>query len=762
MAFTTSIKTVCLTACAVSALALGLAQPAAAQDGQEADGAEAGPGRNIETLVVTTRRVEESLQDTPIAVSVVTQQSLEERDIPSITGLAEIAPNTNFSFAGTSSGSDSAAVIFIRGVGQNDFTLVTDPGVGVYIDGVYLGRTIGSVIDVFDISQAEVARGPQGTLFGRNTIGGAINLTTRDPGREFGGRIRAIAGDDDRFETTFSLDLPITEDLSIGLSGLHRQRDGTVTRTDGTDLGDDNVFGGRIKAVWEPSSNWRSEVSFDYVQEEEEGAAEVLLDSIEASAFVSFFNNNTFGNGSVDEACAMTDPPGGPQDNPNCANDQFVLGPFNSAENGVSQNDIMTYGISLTNSWQVRPNLEIKTITAFRDVAAEFARPSDGTPFDIFQTLTDYDQNQFSQEIQLIGSSFDERLQWVGGFFYFEEEGISNDIVSGIVPDFPRDIGAEIDNNNWAVFGEATLDITNRLRILGGLRYTDETKNTDLTSVSLVTGQDFLSGEAAGVIEQNFSELTWRASAIYDVIDEASVYFTASRGFKSGGVVQRITVPNSVAPTFEPEFVDLYEIGLKSEFLDYGLRLNIAGFISDYSDIQLDGVVPGTFGTVQFNAGTADIKGVEVEFDWVPTRRLQFVGALGYIDAEYTELAEGSLVSLEDSLIRTPEITWSLSSSFLVHDGSIGAFTGRADWVYESETAFEPENTPLTTEDGFHRLDLSMVYDHPREAWRVIAGVNNVTDEEYLVAADFNGTIGYELGIFARPRNWFVSVAYEF
>ena len=746
---------------ASAAFALLSTAPVAAQTTSEENASN-----RLDVITVTARRVEESLKDTPIAVTVTTGDDLVKGDVSRITGITETAPNVNFSFAGTSSGSDSAAVVFIRGVGQNDFTVVSDPGVGIYVDGVFLGRTVGSALDIFDLKQVEVLRGPQGTVFGRNSVGGAINVTTADVTDEFEGRLRAVVGDDGRFEQFLTLNVPISDSFGIRASGFNRDRDGTVTRQDGVDLGDDNIFGGRLKAQWEPTDNFRSTFSFDYSQEDEESAAEVLLDSIEASPFVNFFNSNTFGNGSTDPACAG-DGQGTPPDinNPACANDQFVLGEFDSAETGPSFNENEVWGVSLTNEFDISDNLTLKSITGYRDVDARFARASDGTPFDIFSTQTTYTQEQFSQEFQLIGSNFDNRFNWVGGLYYFEEEASGFDEVSLIVAPIDRlNIGADTDNNNWAVFAEGTLDLSDRLRVLGGIRFTDESKTTDLTSVGLDAPIQNLSGPAAGDIEQDFSEVTWRGSAIYELTDSISTYFTASRGFKSGGVFQRVTgaVDNIEDLTFDPEFVDLFELGVKGEFPEQGLRVSVAGFISDYTDIQLDGAPPGSFATIQFNSGDANINGIEAEFDWAPTDNILLNGALGLIDAEYTNLAEGSLVTEDDDLIRTPEVTWSLNGTYEFDLGKVGSLTPGFNWVYNSETAFEATNTDLTTEDGFHAFDLSLRYDNPDENLNLTFGIDNVTDQEYLVAADFNGVIGYELGVFARQRNFFVALGYDF
>lgn len=725
-------------------------------------------GFALEEIIVTARKQEESLQDTPISVSAITGNSLNERDITQISGVADIAPNVNFSFAGTSSGSGSAAVVYIRGVGQNDFTPVTDPGVGIYVDGIYLGRTVGSVLDTLDLERIEVLRGPQGTVFGRNTIGGAISLTTRDPGDSFAGKARFTAGEDDRYEFSGSVDVPLSEDLRATFSGLYKTRDGYVIRADGTDLGDDNVLGGRAKFVWDATDNLQFKLSLDGVREREESAAEAQIDVIETALFQFFFNSNLFGNGSTDPACAAG---GGSLNNPNCSNDQFNSAPFRSFETGPSRNNINNYGAAFTAEWDLG-SFKIKSVTAYRDLDAEFARASDGTPFPIFSTDTEYKQDQFSQEIQLTGSFYDDRVNWVGGFFYFGENGEAFDVVVGPPPNFPRLIGGVTDNDSYAVFGEAVIDVTDRLRVLGGLRYTDETKRYDATAVtiapSVAAGFNFLTGAADGETEISFSEVTWRTSVMFDLTDSSTTYFTASRGFKSGGFDQRLTQPATSLPTYSPEFVNLFEIGIKNEFDALNLRLNAAAFFSDYSDVQVSANPPGQINTVTANAADGEIKGMEVEFAWIPVRELFIEGAVGYQDAEYTDInpASNVEVSLTDDFIRTPEFSWSLGASYRVDLGDMGSLTPRLDWNYKSGIEFEPVNSAapgnIVSEPGYHAVNISAAYRDSSEKWLLKFGVNNVTDEEYLVAGDSNGTIGYALGIFARPRNWYLTLERAF
>jgi len=725
-------------------------------------------GFTLEEITVTARKMEEKLLNAPVAVTAISGMALEERDMTDISAVADIAPNVNFSFGGTSSGSGSAAVVYIRGVGQNDFTPVTDPGVGIYVDGVYMARTVGSVLDIVDLASIEIVRGPQGTLFGRNTIGGAISLTTRDPGDEFSGRMRATGGEDNRVELFGSFDVPMSDSFRASFTGLYKSRDGYVERVQtGEMLGDDDVLGGRAKFVWDASEDLTIKLSVDASRERTGSAPEVStsigpdFQPSGAPTFVGFYNLNIFGNGPAD--CAG----GGSLSDPTCANNQYALSPYETAETGPSHNDIDQWGLSLTADWSATDSFSVKTITAYRELDAFFSRSSDGTPFMIFQTTDDYTAEQFTQEIQFNGTSLDDRLNWVAGAFYMKETASDIGLIEAIIaPAFPRYIGAKTDNKNFAVFAEATYDLSDRLHATGGLRYTDETKKFD--PVAHIIGRDD-PYVPAGEDALDFSEVTWRGTLAYDVSDEVSTYFNVSKGFKSGGFDQRLTQPvtrvgDDQLPTFAPEKVTAYEFGLKAELPDQGLRLALAAFYSDYTNIQVSANPPGQINTVTVNAAEGSIKGIEAEFTWVPTPELFIQGALGYQDAKYTTLDanKGIPLTLDDELIRTPEFSWNLGASYRVDLGENGSLTPRVDWVYKSEIQFEPVNNPLVASDAYHNINMALAYADQDEKWRLTFGVNNLTNETYMIAGDSNATIGYALSVFSRPRNWYVSAEFAF
>jgi len=714
------------------------------------------PADLFEEIIVTARKREENLMDIPIAVTVLSADNLEKRGVDKISDIADIVPNVTFSIGGTSSGSSSAAVVYIRGVGQNDFTPVTDPGVGIYVDGVYLGRTIGSVLDVMDLERIEVLRGPQGTLFGRNTIGGAISLITRDPGSTLAGRLKLTTGRYGRVDAFASLDLPVSDTLAATVSSLLRSRKGYVKRVlAGDRLGDDEALDGRAKIIWTPGHGLTFRLSIDGARERESSAPEVARDINEAATFIVAYNSNIFGNGAP-AACIG----GGPLTNPACANDQYAGQPFTSYETGPSRNDLDQWGVSLIARKEVSDWLTLKSITAYRKIKALFSRSSDGMPFAIFQTTDDYRQHQLTQEIQLIGNAFESRLNWVSGFFYMTEAASDIDLVEAIEPSFPRQIGGMTDNDNIAFFGEATYDATRRLHLTAGLRYTNETKRFLPVARVLADAAPYVPAIEKSL---SFNEVTWRGALVYEALDEISGYLTVSKGFKSGGFVQRLTQPVDEPPSFRPEYVTLYEFGLKMAFPSARLRANLAFFYSDYNNIQVAANPPGRIDTVTANAANGTIKGIEAEFTWSPLAALRAEGALGYQDAAYNRIGDlGVAISLADRFIRTPKWSWSLGLSWRFALAGGASLTPRLDWIYKSAIQFEPVNNPFVAENGYHLVNVKLAYEDPGARWRLSVGVDNLTNAKYLLSGDSNDTIGYALAIFARPRNWFVSLDRSF
>jgi len=738
---------------------------------------DTGKGFYLEEVVVTARKREESLQDAPIAVSAFTAGELKNRQISSTDQLADVTPNLTFDSYAPSSGTGSSSMIFIRGIGQTDFSAVTDPGVGLYVDGVYFSRSIGGTLDFLELERIEILKGPQGTLFGRNTIGGAVSLYTMKPETEFGGNVEIEVGSDQMRNMTANVNVPLSDNLYSKWSLTSRNRDGYVKRVNGgSDLGEDDTTAARFGLFWEPSEAFELYFTADYTRERENGVPMVSLGINDQQTFAHIANAFDI------LGCPLTPPPAPPgpgrdtANNPACANDTAFIGKYKSGETNNTKSDLDHWGVSLTATWQAIDWLNIKSITSYRDIDADIVSAGDHTPWTIFHREDLFEHEQFSQEIQFSGTAMDETVQWLLGFYYFEEEADNVNLVS-----FPSIIGnlvsgGKTDNENFAVFGQFTWDITDSFHLTGGLRYTDETKRFDPYSFIPVGSTYFnpvdgvlVSGDRlvpAGEVEVSFDDWTPMANIAYDVSDDVMIYLTYSEGFKSGGFDQRYNQIFPEVSSFEPEEATTWEVGMKSSWLDNRLRLNTAVFFTEYDDLHL--IVREGFAPITFNGGKADIYGFEIESSYVPTESWLLQFSVGYIDAEYTDLSAEVLAKSpirEDfSLAQTPEWSASFGLAYIVDMGDWGTLTPRIDWSYKDEVYNDAINTPQLKADSYSLINVAIALQSADESWDVVLAGRNLTDEDYLIAGNsaYNTGASYTEGVFDRGTQWNLSVKYNF
>ncbi len=737
---------------AASLLSVAMPAPAYAQENE-----------GIEEIVVTARKREENLQETPISITAVTAQALEDRQITTTQGLAEVTPNLIVTQGQGVSGNSSAGAYFIRGIGQIDFLLNTDPGVGVYLDGVYIARSMGSILDLVELDRAEILRGPQGTLFGRNTIGGAVNLISRAPANEFGGDIDLTVGDFNRRELRASLSGPIGEHLSGSLALLRRERDGWVDRvTDGSRLGDEETTGARLAFRLDPTSDIRFDLALDYMDQEGTSPPANVVQINETANFPGFHNGALVGPPCV--------PPPGSLTNPACFNGQWVARDLYTEQGTfTSHQELQVWGAAFTATWDISPNLTLRSITGYRETDALGNRDGDHTPILIQNTTDTWTHEQFSEEVQLLGTAFENRLKWILGAYYFQESGENLNFVT--FPVVAIRSGGSVDNDNTALFGQATFDVTEQLSVTAGLRWTDETKRflPDQIVLADPTGS-FPPGSVPGFrlvpfVESatSITETTPMVNVAYQWTDGFMTYATYSQGFKSGGFTQRIFPPLPAPPAFAPEFVDSYEAGFKYDAANGRVRLNGSAFFTDYSDLQVQvlvGVQPLTA-----NAGGAEISGYELELNLLPVDDLHINAAVGYTNAEYTELDPTVLatgVTLDSAFAQVPEWTANLGVSY-EFSGAYGSVTPRLDASYRSESFMNAANTPSLRQDAYTLLNGSITYRSPEERWTVSLFGQNLTDEVYFTGgfADLIDQGYAEVGV-SRPREWGVRLSYEY
>lgn len=511
-------------ACTLICPSIASAQDVAAQDEVSSGG--------VEEIVVTAQKRSENAQSVPIAISAVSAASMEAKGLSSVADLAGSAPNVSLNVGGGFSGSSSVLISYIRGIGQNDFAFNLDPGVGVYVDGVYLARNIGANSDLLDLDRVEVLKGPQGTLFGRNTIGGAINIVTRDPGDAFAYKAEITTGRFDRIDVRASVDIPLVADTVLAnFSFATKNRDGYQRRVpfpgfDGNFVSDvgqfwisdmrtpsrrsgnqnQDVF--RAKMLIKPASGLRITLAGDYANIDEEATPQTLLDVNEGPrtgdpSVVFMYNtcintpasilatitpldaicNSTRGNAAspvgIRPALGGVNADADPANDRMTYDDRFITGnPDVSYAGGANYNVIKNWGLSGTIEYDLTDNMTIKSITAFRDLDARFGVDIGGAPFAAMQTTFRTKERQFSEELQLVGSAFSERWKYVFGAYYFHEYGTHSDdvpFIGGLVQ--VRADEQPFDTKAYAVFTHNSIEIIpNRFGITIGARYTEEKK----------------------------------------------------------------------------------------------------------------------------------------------------------------------------------------------------------------------------------------------------------------------------------------------
>ena len=737
----------------------------------------------VERIVVTARKREEDLQDTPIAITALSAAELEARGALNLTDIAGYAPNVDISTSPSGGGGGANSQITIRGVGQTDFLLTTDPGVGVYVDGVYFARSTGGVLDLVGLSRAEILRGPQGTLFGRNTIGGAINLVSERPDGDGSGFAEVTLGEFDRVDLRAGFDGTIVEDaLTFGVAALSRNADGYATRLiTGEDLGDENVASVRTTALWTPAPAFEMFFSADYSRARENSAAVSSIGAFNPGAgLIGLYN-------AVVPAAlgepAFTDP----------STDSL----FTTNATGPNVNDSDVWGVSATADWDLGTDVSLRSITAYRAQTVTFGRDGDNSPLTIRETLNFGKQHQFSQEFQLLGSALDGRLEYVGGLFYFDELAKDFNKVRIAVPlyqalealpaplgppgatcsapffapgcpgnpiniglDISQDTFLRIENTSYAAFGHATYDLTDQLSLTLGGRWTRDEKDLEADLVRLFSGATIFDG----AVSDSFENFSGKIGAEYALSEDVLAYASFSQGFKAGGFNGRPLAVNQLT-SYDPETLDSWEAGLKTEWLGGSLVANGAVFFNQYEDIQLTAAVEDVTGNLVVtvdNAAEAEILGAEFELQYFPNDRIDVFASLGWLEGEYTDIGGATTITEDSELVKAPDWTGNLLARYRHPVSGFGDVVVQGGLIYTGDAFNDVQNSPVVAQEAYTLVNLRAALQPSSGAWELAAFVRNATDETYIVNGTDGGAFGISEAVIGRPREWGVSVRRSF
>jgi iron complex outermembrane receptor protein len=771
---------------------LAVAPLAQAQEQQEEGG--------LQEVLVTAQFREQNVQDTPLAITAVSAEMLEARNQTNITEITNQAPNVTLKPQGATYGPSIAASI--RGIGQLDFNPALEPGVGLYVDDVYYATLTGSMLDLLDLDRVEVLRGPQGTLAGKNSIGGAVKLYSKKPQGDGSGYLSATYGSRDRVDLRGSADFALTDNLFARVSGVSRRQRGYIERRDfGCDFPesgvprlltsvagcvvdyDSNVDLTAVRGAlrWVASDNVELNLALDYTRDDRNPTGTVL---VEGSTLVRPNVQPVQGpNGTALSQADFVVPRGSYH---NYASYYSPPGIYNGTnvtnypmtESRADPNQFFDgWGISLSADWSITDSLSLTSITAYREYDSGFSNDNDLSPLASSLGFGTLPFHSVSQELRLNGL-IGERIEYTVGAFYMDQrsryESYQDLRYPGNNPlQFQQNDVVNADTQ--AAFAHVAFHATDQLTLTAGLRYTDEHK--DYTFVRLSrdgTVHPFLGVLNGRISNYDGDNVDYRLAVQYSWTDNLMTYAQFATGFKGGGVSPRPFVPEQAVP-FDPETLDSYEIGLKSDLFDRRMRLNASVFYGEYNDLQLSLQTcpqlggPGPCGAWA-NAGDAEIKGLEIESIIIPVTGLQIDASFSYIDFDYTFInpdvggpTRPTSIQLDHRPPYMPERKWSLGAQYQINLGDRGTITPRVDVSYQGDLYTNGNNRPTNYIESYTLGNARLTWRDAKEEWEAALEVTNVTDEYYFLSrTDQFAAVGHTDGQPGRPREWAITIKRTF
>ncbi len=759
-----------------AATAAFLAAPASAQTTDKDQAAPVVDDDNV--IVVTARRREESIQDVPLSITAISGEALAKSGTLEITEIAQEVPNLTLE---VSRGTNTTLTAFIRGVGQQDPVAGFEAGVGLYVDDIYLNRPQGAVLDIYDVERIEVLRGPQGTLYGRNTIGGAIKYVTAALPDETAIKVRGTYGSYNQADLIVTASTPVSDSLKVGVSGARLSRGG---------FGDNLV---------------------------QEGVENYNKDVWGARGTIEFDNGPLFIRLSGDYVKDNSDPRQGHRLLPGAFSGAPVLDDVYDTRAGldVVDQEVEAYGGGLTIAYELNDTMTVKSITGYRKDHSTTPIDFDSLPQADLDVPAIYRNKQFSQELQFLYEG--DRLSGVLGAYYLDASAFTafdvalfttGAIPSVNLPGLNAQTLGDVDTKTWSIFGDFTYDLTDQFSLSVGGRYTWDKRTSRILRTTFVGGYSdlFPPTDAVPIAvtsdfngSATFKEFTPRASLSFKPNANHTFYATYSKGFKGGGFDPR--GQTSQAPdldgdgdidyadqyeflSFAPETVDSYEIGWKASLLDDSLFISLAAFKGDYTDVQIPGSVgvdsngdgiSDSFVGITSNAGDADVNGVEFEGRAVvgrnfagPGSRLTFNWALGVLDAKYNTFIDalGNDVADQRVFQNTPDVT--VNTGF---DLGIPVASGIVDFLGSVSLRSDASQFELPgplDQDGYALVDASIVYTDDSDRWSIGIHGKNLFDQRYIVSG-YDFVTGSVLGLegnltafYGDPRRVFVTGQVKF
>ncbi|MBL8549452.1 MAG: TonB-dependent receptor [Hyphomonadaceae bacterium] len=684
----------------------------------------------VDDVVITAQKVEQNQQDVPIAVTAFTAEQLRVNKIDSVLDVAQRTPGFVFNDV-----NPAEPNFYIRGIGTEGINSNAggDASVVMFIDGVYMGRAGGSNLELFDLERVEVLRGPQGTLFGKNVVGGAISLISRRPDADPSWQFSGTVGNYDRAEGTVRVNHAINDTVFWNAAISGRSREGyTYNQTTGNHVDDEHSWGARTSLRFRPSDTLDVVLTADYSQQDQFGQVR-------------------------DNVCDVTFQAGS-----HCVGVNPDPRISNAIIDGFLRREVAGFLADAT--WETSIGT-FTSLTALRSADFDFQDPFFSNPVNPPAQIESINRNleqstQLSQEFRLAFNALDDRLTGVVGVYFLAEDVERDEQLDQRFPapaqtgygSFPQDVRSK----SYAIFGQGTYAITDRLGLTLGARMTWEEKDAHLQGIR-VQGPGFpppLSAEFNVNASADWEAFTPRAALDWKVTDDVMLYVSAARGFKSGGFQGTAGTGASAAVPYNPEYAWSYEAGAKTELFDRRLRLNLAAFRTEHTDLQVSQLVPLCC-VVIGNAAEAEINGVEVEWVLRPFAGLDINGSYAWLDAEFVDFATGATANFTgNTLPRSPENKYNLGVQYRFDLADAGSIVMRADYTYQTEIFLEASNTPLEVQPDYDMIDARVAYESAGGRWELAAWGKNLTDELVLTHSTAFAPFQQRLNIYQPPETY--------
>jgi iron complex outermembrane receptor protein len=710
----------------------------------------------IETVTVTARHRAESVQKAPVSVTAISADQIAKRFVQNLTDLGHEAPN--FTIEGVGAIHRNAAVIYSRGIGYSGVDMGQDPAVGVSVDGVFSARNIGVLNSTDDIDQVEILRGPQGTLYGKNTVGGVVNITTKKPGDEYDAEFSGRIGNLGRADFFVATDLPVSEDLAFRFSYQSQDSTGAFTNAytgpvqqlrPGYEkyswlpkhLGGDNVKTARGTAVWKPVENFEADLVLTYMKDRSSSVGG-QNGSLPSDALAAFF-----GHPGYDYRTPGQPYPAGPND-PYTVYRNFPSGDF---QDSLSLAANMRYHAD---------GFDVVSVTGFMHDSNLSLSDYDNTELNFFESTFGLHNDQFSQEVRVESNDSDSPLKWVVGALYMGRTWDGDQDFYSLfasLDDF-ADYARQTDDS-WAGFAQVDYDVTKDLELTGGIRYTTESKN-----IFRIPSHFAPSGNPGDFFfEKAWTNISYKLGANYHLDDDKMLYGSFSTGFVAGGFNSRVDSAALTGLSYAPEKVEAWEVGFKSDWLDHRLRLNLAAFTNKYSQIQVGAFIPG--GNLQqaiVNNAYERAQGFELEATAIPIGHLMLQASVGYLDAHYTSffanvLGTGAADFSGLKVARAPQWTTKLEASYNFDLEGMGFLTPDVNFTYEGAHFTDLTNNPVGFQKASTLWDASLTYEDPTGRYKVSGWGKNLGNTLYRLAAVPSSGYFTQL-YFANPRTYGVDL----